>query len=134
MDFAIKRFMFLLLVLTSVNTSSAENLFYANYAEIDKAVWSYLAKNHPDIDSKDLKVSAYSFEKVVGDTADELINVVLNYKIENPVIKKKVRMHGKATYRGSLANEEGNSRTMTLLINPAGQVVKEIAGKVLSEK
>lgn len=133
MNFEIKQFVFLSLILISAKTYSAENLFYANYAEIDKVVWSYLAESHPEIDSKEFKISVYSFEKVLGKGQEDLINVILNYEIENSVTKKRVSMHGKATFRGSLPSEKKHDRTMTLQINPAGQVVKETTRKTASE-
>lgn len=130
MNFINKRLVFLLLVLASANTLLAENLFNANYEEIDKVVWSYFADTHPEINSKELKISAYSFQKVSGARHQELINVILNYEVEVPATaKKKIKIHGKATYRGAILSEEKNSRTMTLLINQTGQVVRETTGK-----
>ena len=85
----IMRSVVFLSVLISANTYSAETLFYANYEEIDKVVWSYLDKNHPEIRSEELKISVYSFEKVLGTRQEDLINVVLNFKVEHQATKKK---------------------------------------------
>jgi len=131
----IMRSVVFLSVLISANTYSAETLFYANYEEIDKVVWSYLDKNHPEIRSEELKISVYSFEKVLGTRQEDLINVVLNFKVEHQATKKKkIKMHGKSTFKGSFSNKEQHYRTMTLLIDSGGKVVKETIRKKVSSK